>query len=77
MMKYLTYVITARSHGFNGTPCNVNATLFGEFARHGDDFSESSHEFETRDEAEAALALLLASGDWPDGRPIYEIEELT
>jgi hypothetical protein len=70
----VTYVITATNHGLSQTPCNLNQTLFGTFASE-DQFSESSCKFATYAEAQAALATLDNSGDWPDGAPVYQIEK--
>jgi hypothetical protein len=71
----MTYVITATNHGLGQTPCNINQTLFGDLGN-GNAFSEVSREFTTREEAESALTTLESSGDWPDGQPDYEIEEV-
>lgn len=71
----MAYVITAANHGLEQIPCNINQTLFGDFGN-GNAFSGVSREFATRQEAEAALAKLETSGDWPDGRPDYEIEDV-
>lgn len=67
------YAISASNHGLGSVPCDLSATLFGRFS--GVDDRELSREFATRAEAEAALAELEASGDWPDGAPDYEIVE--
>lgn len=74
--NHTSFVITASNHGLNNIPCNMNAGLFGEFAAKDQPFSESSREFATRVEAEAALQILNTTGEWPDGRPDYEIEEV-
>lgn len=69
------FAITAENHGLGNVPCNVAQTLFGEFAA-ADQFSTTSRTFQTRGQAEAALAALESSGDWPDGAPDYEIVEV-
>lgn len=70
------FVITASKHNLHGIPCNLNQTLFGDFGRIDDAFSESSRDFATLAEAEAALAQLETSGDWTDERPDYEIQRI-
>jgi len=73
----MSYIITAANHGLNQIPCDVNAGLFGEFAHNDSNRdSEQSREFNTLTEAQSALVQLEASGDWPDGAPDYEIEEV-
>ena len=72
----MKYVITATDHGLNQIPCNINATLFGEFWS-GDAHSEESRPFDTLGEALEALRILENEGDWPDGRPEYEIKQVT
>lgn len=69
----MIYNITASNHGLGSVPCNLNQALFGQFAHNGN--METSREFATRAEAETALKMLESSGDWPDGRPDYEIVE--
>ena len=70
----MKYVITATDHGLNQIPCNINATLFGEFWS-GDEFSEESRLFDTLGEALEALRILENEGEWPDGRPQYSLQE--
>ncbi len=70
----MKYVITATEHGLGQVPCNLNATLFGEFWS-GDALSEESRPFSTLVEAMEALRILNNEGEWPDGRPVYDIEE--
>ena len=71
-----TFIITASNHGLGQVPCDINQTLFGQFAANGEhDDVEASREFSTRAEAEAALCILNASGDW-EYTPEYEIAEV-
>ncbi len=71
----MTYVITASNHGLSNTPCNLAEALFGRYNAIGehDSAHDTSREFATLAEAEAAKAELENSGDWPDGAPDYEI----
>lgn len=66
------YQLIATNHGLSNIPCNLSRGCFGEYEGIG----EYSRLFETREEAEAAKSSLETSGDWPDGAPDYDIEEV-
>jgi len=71
-----TYVIVATNYHLGQVPCNINQTLFGAFTGYGEhDSEDTSREFATREEAEAAKTYLECSGDW-ETVPDYEIAEV-
>ena len=66
------YFIEASNHGLNQVPCNLSQALFGAYAG----VEDQSRPFATEAEAQAAMSELETSGDWPDGRPVYEVFEV-